>query len=134
MVQEILNSMVRFSTASAMFTQQQMQAMLGMAMQGEPGMKAMVEALDSATKVLSHTVDPKQKGTMKSMTDMGSDFVNSAFDTMKLSRMDPQHMMDTTGNIVRQVSYIFDNAIKKTAEVAKAAAGEPQPAADAHKA
>ena len=49
MVQDLMTSMIRFSAATAMFGQQQIQNAMTMAMKGEPGMKTMAEALDSAT-------------------------------------------------------------------------------------
>jgi hypothetical protein len=135
MVQELVNSMIRFSAAMTVFGQQQIQNAMSSAMSTESGINAMREALDSATQVLTAQIDEKQRSTMKSVSDLGTDLVSRTFDTMQMSRLDPRQIVETTGNMVKQVSDTIESAIKKTAAAASSAtsSGEPKPAAEALK-
>jgi hypothetical protein len=135
MVQELVNSMIRFSAAMTVFGQQQIQNAMSSAMSTESGINAMREALDSATQVLTAQIDDKQRSTRKSVSDLGTDLVSRTFDTMQMSRLDPRQIVETTGNMVKQVSDTIESAIKKTAAAASSAtsSGEPKPAAEALK-
>jgi hypothetical protein len=129
MVQELMNSMIRFSAALTMFGQQQLQNAISTGMSSEQGLKSMREAIDSATNVLTAKIDEKQQSTYKSVTDLGSDLVSRTFDTMQMTRLDPSQIVETTGKMVRQVSETIESAIgKKT--TTEASTGEPQPAAE----
>lgn len=130
MVQDLMNSMIRFSAAITIFGQQQLQNAMSSAMNTESGLKAMREALDSATQVLTSQIDEKQKSTMKSVSDLGTDLVSRTFDTMQMSRLDPRQIVEATGSMVRQVSQTIDSAIKKPNGVSS---GDPKPAAEALK-
>ncbi len=130
MVQDLMNSMIRFSAAITVFGQQQLQNAVSTAMNTESGIKAMREALDSATQVLTAQIDEKQKSTVKSVTDLGTDLVSRTFDTMQMSRLDPSQIVETTGSMVRQVSETIENAIKKPNG---SSSGDPKPAAEALK-
>lgn len=137
MVQELVNSMIRFSAAMTVFGQQQIQNAMSNAMNTESGLNAMREALDSATQVLTAQIDEKQRSTMKSVSDLGTDLVSRTFDTMQMSRLDPRQIVESTGSMVRQVTETIENAIKRTSAAASAAtaaatsSGEPKPAAEA---
>jgi len=130
MVQDLMNSMIRFSAAITVFGQQQLQNAVSTAMNTESGINAMREALDSATQVLTAQIDDKQKSTVKSVSDLGTDLVSRTFDTMQMSRLDPRNIVEATGSMVRQVSDTIEGAIKKTNG---ASSGEPKPAAEALK-
>jgi hypothetical protein len=130
MVQDLMNSMIRFSAAITIFGQQQLQNAVSTAMNTESGIKALREALDSATQVLTSQIDEKQKSTVKSVSDLGTDLVSRTFDTMQMSRLDPRQIVETTGSMVRQVSETIETAIKKPNGTSS---GEPKPAAEALK-
>jgi len=125
--------MIRFSAAMTVFGQQQIQNAMSTAMNTESGLNAMREALDSATQVLTAQIDEKQRSTMKSVSDLGTDLVTRTFDTMQMSRLDPRQIVETTGSMVRQVTETIESAIKRTSAAAAAAtsSGEPKPAAEA---
>ncbi|MEQ1884812.1 MAG: hypothetical protein ABL967_07105 [Bryobacteraceae bacterium] len=131
--------MIRFSAALTVFGQQQVQNAMSNALSTESGMNAMREALDSATQVLTAQIDEKQRSTMKSVSDLGTDLVSRTFDTMQMSRLDPRQLVESTGAMVKQVSDTIESAIKRTAAAASSAAsaatssGEPTPAAEALK-
>lgn len=130
MVQDLMNSMIRFSAAITVFGQQQLQNAVSTAMNTESGINAMREALDSATTVLTSQIDEKQKATVKSVSDLGTDLVSRTFDTMQMSRLDPRQIVETTGSMVRQVSETIESAIKRPNG---ASSGDPTPAAEALK-
>ena len=130
MVQDLMNSMIRFSAAITIFGQQQLQNAVSTAMNTESGIKAMREALDSATTVLTSQIDEKQKSTVKSVSDLGTDLVSRTFDTMQMSRLDPRQIVETAGSMVRQVSETIESAIKKPNGTSS---GDPKPAAEALK-
>lgn len=132
MVQDLMNSMIRFSAAITIFGQQQLQNAMSTAMNTESGIKAMREAFDSATQVLTSQIDDKQKSTVKSVSDLGTDLVSRTFDTMHMSRLDPRQIVETTGSMVRQVSETIESAIKKP-KTNGASSGDPKPAAEALK-
>src|SRR5690349_18655242 len=75
-MQEMINSMMRFSAAMTMFGMQQIQNAAELAVDSQSALKKFRENLDAVTDALIAQLDETSKPTLKSMTNLGSDLVD----------------------------------------------------------
>ncbi len=129
-MQDVINSMVRFSAAVTLFSLQQVQNAVSAAVDAQNGLDKVREVFDSATNALTAHIDESQKTTLNSVTSLSSDLVSRTWDTFKMSALDPRQVLQTTGDIVRKTSDSIDNVVKKVNDSMQSSS-EPQPAADA---
>jgi hypothetical protein len=128
-MQDVINSMVRFSGAVTLFSLQQFQNAISAVADSENGLEKVRKALDSASKALTSHIDESQKTALNSITNLSSDLVSRTFDTFKVSALDPRQVLETTGDIVRRTSETIDDVVKKSDS--KKSSSEPRPAAEA---
>jgi hypothetical protein len=133
-MQDLINSIVRFSAAMTLFSMQQMQNAIGAAADSQVALTKFRDALDSITNAITGQLDENKKPTLDSMAHLGTDIVDRTWETMNVSAMDPRQVLQTTGDLMKKTSESLAGMMKKpVADAAPAAppAGEPQPAASA---
>jgi hypothetical protein len=130
-MQELINSMVRFSAAMTLFSLQQLQNTVELAVDSQAALKKFREALDSVSNAVSAQLGDALKPTADSVSKFGTDLVDRTWDAMNVSAFDPREVIQTTGDLVRKTTDSLADMMKKTTEPAKSSSGEPQPAAEA---
>ena len=133
-MQDLINSIVRFSAAMTLFSMQQMQNAIGAAADSQVALTKFRDALDSITNAITTQLDENKKPTLDSMAHLGTDIVDRTWDTMNVSAMDPRQVLQTTGDLMKKTSESLAGMMKKTGTDAVATpppAGEPQAAASA---
>jgi hypothetical protein len=132
-MQDLINSIVRFSAAMTLFSMQQMQNAIGAAADSQVALTKFRDALDSITGAITSQLDENKKPTLDSMAHLGTDIVDRTWETMNVSAMDPRQVLQTTGDLMKKTSESLAGMMKKPASDAAPAppAGEPQPAASA---
>ena len=127
-MQDLINSIVRFSAAMTLFSMQQMQNAVGAAADSQVALTKFKDALDSITGAITSQLDENKKPTLDSMSHLGSDIVDRTWDTMNVSAMDPRQILQTTGDLMKKTSESLAGMMKKAGNETPEAAGEPQPA------
>ena len=127
-MQDLINSIVRFSAAMTLFSMQQMQNAVGAAADTTVALGRFRDALDAITSAVTSQLDDNKKPTLDSMSHLGNDIVGRTWDTMNVAAMDPRQVLQTTGDLMKKTSESLAGMMKKPEAPA---AGEPQPAASA---
>jgi uncharacterized protein YdeI (BOF family) len=130
-MQDLINSIVRFSAAMTLFSMQQMQNAIGAAADSQVALTKFRDALDSITGAITSQLDENKKPTLDSMAHLGTDIVDRTWDTMNVSAMDPRQVLQTTGDLMKKTSESLAGMMKKAEAAPPPPAGEPQPAASA---
>lgn len=131
-MQDLINSIVRFSAAMTLFSMQQMQNAIGAAADSQVALTKFRDALDSITGAITSQLDENKKPTLDSMAHLGTDIVDRTWDTMNVAAMDPRQVLQTTGDLMKKTSESLAGMMKKQeAAATPPPAGEPQPAASA---
>jgi len=123
-MQDLINSIVRFSAAMTLFSMQQMQNAVGAAADTQAALGKFKDALDSITNAITSQLDDAKKPTLDSMANLGSDIVDRTWDTMNVGAMDPRQVLQTTGDLMKKTSESLAGMMKKPGN----SSGEPQPA------
>jgi len=126
-MQEMINSMMRFSAAMTMFGMQQIQNAAELAVDSQSALKKFRENLDAVTDALIAQLDETSKPALKSMTNLGSDLVDRTMTAVNVSALDPRELVHTTEDLMRKTTDSLADMIKKK----PASNGDPQPAAEA---
>jgi hypothetical protein len=137
-MQELINSMVRFSAAMTLFGMQQFQNAMSIAGDTQAPLNKLRDSLDAMTNTVAAQLDEANKPTLQSVTNLGTDMVNRTFETVNVQALDPRQMAQTTGDLMRKTTESVTGIMKKAADAVTVppdshAAGEPRPAADALK-
>ena len=77
-MQELMNSMVKFSAAMTMFGMQQMRNTAEMAVEPQAAMKKFQASIDAVTSALGSTLDEQNKEGADKMSKVGADLVEAA--------------------------------------------------------
>src|SRR6476659_9527346 len=125
-LRELTSSMIRFTNAVTLFSMQQMQNALGAVTDSQAVINRFCGALDAISNTLSTQIDATKKSTLDSMTRTGSEMVDRTMDAMNVQALNPKEVMDTTADLMRKTSDSMADMVRRTA-----AAGEPEPAAEA---
>ena len=128
-MEDLINSMVRFSAAMTLFGVQQLQNAMGAMTDSQTALNKFRASLDSVTNAINGQIDDANKRTLDSVSRFGTDLV----DSMNVRAFDPREMVEATTSIMRRTTDSFADLVKKTNEP-KHSAGEPQPVAEALKA
>jgi len=126
-MQEMINSMMRFSAAMTMFGMQQIQNAAELAVDSQSAIKKFRENLDAVTDALIAQLDESSKPALKSMTNLGSDLVDRTMTAVNVSALDPRELVHTTEDLMRKTTDSLADMMKKKS----ASNGDPQPAAEA---
>ena len=132
-MQDLINSVVRFSAAMTLFSMQQLQNAVGAATDSQGSINKFRDALDSITNAITSQMDDSNKSAANSMSKLGTEMVDRTWDAMNVRALDPREVMQTTGNVMRKTTDSLTDLVKKaTASGEKSEkAGEPQSAAEA---
>jgi hypothetical protein len=130
-MQDLMNSMVRFSAAITLFGMQQLQNAAELAVDSQTALKKFRENLDAVTNALIAQLDENSKPALNSMTNLGSDLVDRTMAAVNVSALDPRELMHTTEDLMRKTTDSLADMIKKKPATDGKSAGEPRPAAEA---
>jgi hypothetical protein len=127
-MQDLINSVVRFSAAMTLFGMQQMQNAVGAAADTQAALNKFQKALDSITDAITRQLDEAKKPTLESMAHLGTEMVDRTWDSMNVSAFDPQQVLQTTGDLMRKTSDSLAGLMRRSGD---GKAGEPRAAAEA---
>lgn len=123
-MQELINSVARFSAAITMFGIQEIQNALGTGTDAQDYMNRFRQSLDSITKAVSAELDGTSKPALDSLTSLSSDLVERTFDTLKTPVFDPRQMLQTATDVIRRTADSVSKPVATSASVATAPLGE----------
>ena len=131
---DLVASMMKFSTAMTLFSMQQLQNAVTAAADTQSAMTKFREALDAMTGAVTTQMDDSKKATLDSMSKVQKDLMDRTMDAMNVQAFDPREIMQTTGDMMRKTTDAMSDMLKKaTSAGEKLAAGEPQAAVEALK-
>ena len=130
-MQDLINSMVKFSAAMTLFGMQQIQNAVGAAVDTQSALGRFRDALDSVTNAITSQLDDSKKPTLSSMSNLGSDLVNRTWEGMNMNALDPRQVLESTGDLMRKTTDSLTDLVKKTSPGSARNSGEPQAAAQA---
>ena len=118
-MQDVMEAMVRFSSAMAMFGVQQLKNTADIAMDPQNSAAKLQKTLDQITKLMESALDESNKATSHKLADAGEELIASlrmpAFDPGEMS----QSLMDTSRNIVESVTDFVKKTASSVADTAK---------------
>ena len=125
-MQELINSVARFSAAMTLFGMQEMQKAVGAMLDAPAYINHFKASLDSISNAIVSELDPETRPTVESVANLSREVVNRTFDTLKAPPFDPRQVMQATTDMIRKTA---DAMAKPTgAEAPKSESGEPKPA------
>ncbi|MBM3734464.1 MAG: hypothetical protein FJW39_01650 [Acidobacteria bacterium] len=130
-MQELINSMVKFSAAMAMFSMEQMRTSAKMAMEPKAAMWKFKDSLDAVTAAINSKLEKGNQETADKISKTGSDIMDRTMTVVSDSTTDLKEMLQAGTEMLRKASETMVEALAKMTDQAKAAAGEPQAAAEA---
>jgi hypothetical protein len=127
-MQNLLVSIMRFSTAVTLYSFEQIQSSMNI-VQGGQDLNQVLDkfqgALDSLSDVFVANIGEKKKDTLKSITTMTEDLVRKSFDGMSI--LDPREVMKNTTDMIRDSS---DSMAGWVSKVISTEGEEPKRAAE----
>lgn len=131
-MRDLINSMLRFSTAMTLFSFQQMQTAMGAAgADTDAAVSKFAEALDKVTDVLTGQIEEAGKPMFENVTKAGTDMLDRTWDTLRFSSLDPRTMVQASRDVLEKTADSLNDMMKKRSGDGGASAGEPKPAAEA---
>ena len=130
-MQDLINSMMKFTAAMTLFSIQQVQNAVGVAADTQSALGKIREALDAMTNAVTSQMDDTKKATLNKMDEVQKDLVDRTFDAMNLQALDPREMMNTTSDLMKKTSDAMGDLVQKATSAARSASSEPKPAAEA---
>ncbi len=122
-MQELVDSVVRFSTAMSLFGVQQIQNVVEIAVDSNAAMKRVQQSLDAVTTVVLDQLDPGKRPTIDSISNL----VDKTYTTLNIPALDPKKVVQTATDAVRKTADTMTDAMTK----AKPGREEPESAATA---
>jgi|SoiMethySBSTD1v2_1073268.scaffolds.fasta_scaffold146282_3 hypothetical protein len=123
-MQELINSVARFSAAVTMFGLQEIQNAIGTGVDAQDYMSRFRQSLDSITNAVSAELDATSKPALDSLTNLSSDVVGRTFETLKTPVFDPRQMLQTATDLIRRTADSVAKPVATSASVATAPLGE----------
>jgi hypothetical protein len=117
-MQELMNSVARFSAAVTLYGVQQLQNTLGAAVDPPGSVDKVRESLDHVTHAVSKELDATNKPTLDSLTNLSSDVLKRAFDMLQTPPLDPREMLHTASDLMRKTVDATGDLMKQTADSA----------------
>jgi hypothetical protein len=127
-MQDLILSMVRFSTAVTLYGYEQLQSAYSMSQKGADLLRnadQLEDVLNSLTDSLADRLDPAKQETLKSFTEMARDAVNRS--TSAAGLMDPRVVLRAVGDLARKSAETVSGWVPKSEEPEPS---EPVAAAD----
>jgi hypothetical protein len=122
-MQELINSVARLSAAMTLFGMQEMQKLMGAALDTPPFLNRFSASLDSISNAIVAELDPDTKPALDSVTSLGREVVDRTFETLRTPAFDPRQVLKATSDVIRKTA----DAMGKPAPQ-PAASTEPKPA------
>ncbi len=117
-MQDVMEAMVRFSSAMAMFGVQQLKNTAEIAMDPQNGAAKLQKNLDQITQLMEGTLDENNKATSQKIAGAGEELISS----IRMPAFDPGEVAHTLIEAMRNGIDSFTELVKKTAtSVAEAA-------------
>jgi len=113
-MQDLINSMVKFSAAMTLFSMQQMQNVVDAATDTDDALNKFRDALDAVTNAIKGQLDENKKPTLDSLSNLGTDIVDRTWDTVDGSVMDPRKVLRTTSDLMKKTSESIADLVKKS--------------------
>jgi hypothetical protein len=135
-MQELIGSMVRFSTALTLFGLQQMRYAMSAMVETPMSLDRFRQAVDSAANALTAKIDDQQKTTLNSVNTLSADVIAKTYDSVKNTVADPGRVLRATSDALRRTAETCTSVLNRTTSAAAGnpapatGSGEPQPAAD----
>lgn len=130
-MQELINSVARFSAAVTLFGMQEVQKAVGAALDTPAYLSHFSSSLDSISNAIVSELDPETKPTLDSITNLGREVVNRTFDTLKAPAFDPRQVMHATSDMIRKTADAMAKGPAAEPASEEHASAEPQPAEEA---
>lgn len=115
-MQNLINSMVRFSAAISLFSLEQLERAVS-AIQGDAALSKTMdnfeEAMNAMTDVLTSKIDADKKETLSSVTSASEDMVKRTLDGMRV--LDPREMMKASNDLLKRTTSATSEWISKAA-------------------
>lgn len=103
-MEELINSMVRFSVAITAFGVDQIQNAIAAPQSSLKAVEQMREALDSASRVLASKIDERQKTALNSVVSVGSEIVAKTVSAVEEGARGPRRVAEATSNMVKKTT------------------------------
>lgn len=130
-MQDVIASMMRFTTAVTLYGMQQVQNAVVFAADSQAAMNKFKEALDALTDVVTKQFDTAKTATLESMLQAQKEMVDRGMSAMNVQALDPRDMMATTTDMMRKTTESFAEIMKKAAvELKTNGSAEPKSVAD----
>jgi methyl-accepting chemotaxis protein len=117
-MQELINSVARFSAAMTLYGAQQLQNTLGAAVDTPGFVDKVRESLDHVTHALTKELDSANKPTLDSLSNLSSDVLKRTFDLLQTPPFDPREALQTASDLMRKTVDATGDLVKQTAESA----------------
>jgi len=117
-IQELINSVARFSAAMTLYGAQQLQNTVGAAVDSPGFVDKFRESLDHVTHAVSKELDTTNKPTLDSLTNLSHDVVKRSFDLLQTPPFDPREVIQTASDLMRKTVDATGDLVKQTAESA----------------
>jgi hypothetical protein len=122
-MQELINSLVRLSAASTVYTIQQLQSAAASADPAD-SLHRLCQIIDSMTNALTAQIDAARKPTVDSISSMGSNVVGKTLDALN-----PTELIHATNDAIRKttdsMASIIRTGEKKVTETVDAVKSAP---------
>ncbi|HWC98039.1 MAG TPA: hypothetical protein VG456_14865 [Candidatus Sulfopaludibacter sp.] len=113
--------MVRFSTAMALFSVQQLQTVVDLPADSKTAMKKMRDSLESVTNAIATQLDDAKRPAVDSFSTLAGKTFN-AFDVPSLS---PSRIVETATEVVRKAADVMSDAFSKASQASCESCDEP---------
>src|ERR1043166_2416983 len=109
-MQELVDSMVRFSTALTLFGLQQITNTISLASDSEAAKKKIEENLDNVTQTLTQQLDSHRRP----MVDSVSNLVDKTREALDVPALNVRKIVDNATDVIRETTDTLSNAISKS--------------------
>lgn len=111
-MQELVESMVRFSTALVLFGVQQLQTAVELPADSEAAIRKMRERIEVLTGAIASQLDENKRPAIESMSNLAGKTI-SAFDVPALH---PSKLMETATDVVKKAADAMGDALSKATQ------------------
>ena len=128
--QTLVTSFVRLSTAITVFGLQQVQTAVE-SRDPQTSFRQLHQLVDSLADALSSHLDESRQATVRNVSGMGADVVGKTLQSFNPANLNPQDLMQTTGEIIKRTSASLSSLVNPAPAARNPGPGEPVAAGDA---
>lgn len=114
-MQQLLESMVRFSAAMTLFGLQQLQNAIDLATDSRAARKKASESLDAVTDALTAQLDDKKRPAVESISNLA----DQTYDAFDIPAFNSHKVVDNVTEAVRKTTDAVADAIRKTSPASR---------------